>query len=146
MPTQDDFKAMLGTVSFFEGCSENTLTEIAKIATEVDCEKGQIIYEPGDKADNVYILENGIVTFINKSGLEFINVQRVMKESMIFGWVALVPGHPHRLGTAQCLEDSKILSINGEALLGILEQDTKSGFLVMKRLCTLIASTFVEKP
>ena len=65
---------------------------------------------------------------------------------MIFGWVALVPEHPLRLGRAQCLDKSKILAINGSLLLDILEKDPKSGFLVMKRLCSLIASTFVEKP
>jgi CRP-like cAMP-binding protein len=122
------------------------LTAIAKLAVEGEYEKGQIIYEPGDEAADVYALVNGIVTFINKSGQGFLNVQRVMERSMIFGWVALVPEHPNRLGRAQCLENSKILSINGAALLSILENDTQSGFLVMKRLCSLIASTFVEKP
>ena len=142
----EQVKDMLAHIALFKGCADGTLTEIAKIATESDYDKGQVIYETGDPADNVYVLVNGIVTFINKSGQGFLNVQRVMERSMIFGWVALVPEHPNRLGTAQCLEDSKILSINGAALLGILEHDTQSGFLVMKRLCSLIASTFVEKP
>ena len=146
MLATEQVKELLGHVSLFKGCTDSTLTDIAKIAAELDCDKGQVIYEAGDNAANVYVLVNGIVTFINKSGLGFLNVQRVMEQSMVFGWVALVPGHPNRLGRAQCLEDSKILSIPGDTLLGILEHDTQSGFLVMKRLCSLIASTFVEKP
>lgn len=142
----DEVKDLLGHVSLFKGCTDHTLAEIARIAVESDYEKGQIIYEPGDKADNVYILVDGIVTFINKAGLEFLNVQRVMGRSMVFGWVALVPQYPNRIGTAQCLEDSTILAINGDAVLGILDNDTQSGYRVMKSLCSLIAGTFVEKP
>ena len=146
MLTAEQIKGILGDIALFKGCSEPTLAQIAMIATEIDCEKGQVIYETGDEAADVYVLVNGIVTFINKSGLEFLNVQRVMQKSMIFGWVPLVPEHPRRLGSAQCLENSKILSINGDKLLAILANDTQSGFLVMKSLCSLIASTFVAKP
>ena len=150
MLNTEQVKETLGHVSLFKGCSDRTLADIAAITTEIDHEKGDVIYEPGDDAANVYVLVNGIVTFINKSGLGFLNnltpIQQVLEHSMIFGWAALVPEYPRRLGSAQCLEDSQILSINGTALLRILEQDTQSGFLVMKRLCSLIASTFVEKP
>ncbi len=142
----EQVKDMLGHIPLFKGCADHTLAAIALNATEIDYQKGEIIYATGDKADSVYVLVNGIVTFISKSGVGFLNIQRVMEQSMIFGWVALVPEHPLRLGTAQCLENSKILSINGDTLLKILDQDTPSGFLVMKRLCSLIASTFVEKP
>ena len=141
----EELKDMLGRIPLFKGCSDQTLKDIALNACEIDFEKGQIIYEPGEVAANIYVLVNGLVSFINKTGQGFLNVQRVMETSMIFGWVALVPEHPHRLGRAQCMENSKILSINGDLLLGILEKDPKSGFLVMKRLCSLIASTFVEK-
>ena len=141
----EQVKDMLGHIALFKGCTDRTLSDIATIATEIDYEQGDVVYEAGDDAVNVYVLVNGIVTFISNTGLGFLNVQRVMERSMIFGWVALVPEHPHRLGRAQCLENSKILSINGDKLLGILEKDTQSGFLVMKRLCSLIASTFVEK-
>ena len=142
----EQLTSMLGHTPLFQGCADSTLTDIAMNVTEIDYEKGDFIYEAGDKADNVYVLVNGIVTFISKTGLGFLNVQRVMERTMIFGWIALVPEHPNRIGSAQCLENAKILSINGDKLLGILEKDPKAGFLVMKRLCSLIASTFVEKP
>ena len=142
----EEVKDVLGHIPLFKGCADQTLKDIASNAHEIDFEKGQIVYEPGEVAANIYVLVNGIVTFINKAGQGFLNVQQVMETSMVFGWVALVPEHPNRLGHAQCLENSKILAINGDILLGILEKDPQSGFLVMKRLCSLIASTFVEKP
>lgn len=146
MLSQDQVRDMLSQTPLFGGCSNETLVEIAKLASEGEYEKGQVIYEPGDKASDVYLLVDGIVTFINKSGLEFLNVQRVMKRSMVFGWVALVPEHPTRLGTAQCLEDSIILSINGDKVLALLDKDTESGYRLMKQLSSMIASNFVNEP
>lgn len=134
-------KDILKKNSLFRGCSDSTLDEIARIAVELKLEKGQILYRPGDDAENIYVLADGIVTFINKSGLEFLNVQEVMDESKVFGWVALVPEHSRRIGTAQCLEDSRMLSLHGGQLTSILDKDTESGYLVMKNLCSMIAST-----
>ena len=145
MLSPEQVKNLLGQIALFEGCSDETLAEIAKFAREFEVQKGQILYKPGDEAQNVYILVNGIVTFLNQSGLEFLNVQKVMERSMMFGWIALVPKQSKRIGTAQCLEDSTILSLDGEKVLEILKKDTDSGFLVMSRLCTLIAGTFVER-
>ena len=141
-----EVKDILGHTPLFKGCADQTLKNIAVNAREIDLEKGQIVYETGEVADNVYVLVNGVVTFITKTSQGILNVQPVMETTMIFGWVALVPEHPHRLGRAQCLDNSKILAINGDVLLGILEKDPQSGFLVMKRLCSLIASTFIGKP
>ena len=138
-------KELLGHVPLLKGCSDRTLEAISMISTEIDYKKREVLYEIGDDAVNVYILVKGLVSFTTKTGVGLLNVQHVMEHSMIFGWVALVPEHPHRLGSAEFLDDSKVLAINGDALLGILERDPSSGFLVMKRLCSLIASTFIEK-
>lgn len=138
-------KEILAQNFLFKGCSDSTLTDISKIAVELNLELGQEIYRPGEMADNVYVLVEGIVTFINKSGLEFLNVQGAIERSMIFGWAAMVPGQPNRIGTAQCLEHSKILSINGPQLLKILDEDIASGYSVMKTLCELITSTLEGK-
>lgn len=138
-------KEVLSNNALFNGCTDSTLDNIAGIAKELNLEKGQVIYGPGDEAVYVYVLIEGIVTFLNQSGLEFLNVQREMDRSMIFGWIALVPEHQHRIGTAQLLEDSRVLAIDGEGLKSILDQDTQSGYAVMQNLCAMIASTFAGK-
>lgn len=141
MIKDDQLKVILTKNDLFKNCSEETLDAIVKMGVELNLEKGQIIYRPGDTSDNVYILAEGIVTFLNKAGLEFLNVQRVMDRSMVFGWIALVPEHTKRIGTAQCLEDSKIIALNGQQLIQILDRDVHSGYEVMKSLCTMISST-----
>ena len=144
MKTDEIVKA-LKEIPLFMDCSPETLRAISKIAIEYNCEKGQMLYHVGDAADNLYVLVNGIVTFKTKSVLNYLNVQQVMGRAMIFGWAAVLSNSPKRVGTAQCLENSKIFAINGRQLLDTLENDPKSGFLVMKQMCAVIANTFAEK-
>lgn len=141
----DEIAATLEGLALFQGCSPDTLRAIASITTEGDYEKGAMLYDVGDAADNIYVLVNGIVTFKNKLVLNYLNVQKVAGRSIVFGWAAVVAESAKRVGAAQCLEDSKILAINGRQLLDILDRDPKSGFLVMKRMCAVIANTYAEK-
>jgi toluene monooxygenase system ferredoxin subunit len=86
------------------------------------------------------------VKFTTDLGVGTLNVETLMKRHMVFGWAALIPEHPRRLGNAICLEDSKLLLINGDALLDVLGTHPQSGFVVMRRLCSMIANTFIEQP
>ncbi len=138
-------KEILAQNLLFKECSDATLAAIADNAVELNLEMGQVLYRPGDEADKVYVLVEGIVTFINQTGLEFLNVQGAIDRSMLFGWAAMTPGPLKRIGTAQCLERSKLLAIDGRQLLAILDRDVESGYTVMKRLCELIASTLDGK-
>lgn len=112
----------LGYTELFKGCSDRTLADIAAIAVEKDYQMGDVVYDVGDDATDVYVLVNGIVTFINKSGLLFINnlspVQQVVERSMIFGWAALVAEYPQRLGRAQVLKKSQGLVARREEAVG----------------------------
>ncbi|MEQ1713847.1 MAG: cyclic nucleotide-binding domain-containing protein [Hyphomicrobium sp.] len=146
MLDQVQIKEMLNEIPLFAGCSPEALAGIARIVVERDGKRGESIYEAGDQALDMYVLVKGLVSFTTKSGVGHLHVETLMKRHMIFGWAALVPEHPKRLGNAKCLENCKLLSINGDALLEVLGRHPQSGFVVMTRLCSMIASTFIEKP
>ena len=136
---------VLNEIPLFAGCSNEVLQKIAATASEREYAKGELIYEAGEQALDMFVLMHGIVSFKTPSGVGHLHVETLMKRHMIFGWAALIPEHPRRLGTASCLEGSKLLSINGDDLLEVLGRDPQSGFIVMKRLCSLVASTFIDK-
>ncbi len=145
MLNSEQIQSMLNEIPLFAGCSAATLSDIAKIAIERDASKGETIYEADSQALDMFVLVRGLVSFKTASGVGHLHVETLMKRHMIFGWAALIPEHPSRLGSATCLEDCKLLSINGDALMEILGRHPQSGFLVMKRLCSMIASTFIDK-
>lgn len=140
-----EIKEMMNEIPLFAGCSAEALSEIARIAKERDCKRGEVIYEAGTKALDMFVLVRGLVSFTTGSGVGHLHIETLMKRHMIFGWASLIPEHPRRLGSAKCLEDSRLLSINGDALLEVLGRHPQSGFLVMKRLCSMIANTFIDK-
>ena len=63
----------------------------------------------------------------------------------ILGWAALLGNQPRRIATVVALEDCRLLDIDGEALLRILDQDPRAGYLVMQRLAKMITQSFLEQ-
>ena len=63
----------------------------------------------------------------------------MLRKGEVFGWAALLENQPRRIARATCLEPSQLLRIDGRQTLALLESDPASGYLVMRRLSSLIA-------
>ncbi|MGD9669083.1 MAG: cyclic nucleotide-binding domain-containing protein [Hyphomicrobiaceae bacterium] len=145
MLDQTQIHDVLNEIPLFAGCPDEVLDAIAAVARERDYAKGEVIYEAGEQALEMYVLMHGLVSFKTSTGVGHLFVETLMKRHMIFGWAALVPEHPRRLGSATCMDASHVLAINGDRIMDILTDHPQSGFMVMKRLCSMIASTFIGK-
>jgi CRP-like cAMP-binding protein len=136
---------ILNEIPLFSGCSDEVLDALAAVAERHEFKKGETIYEAGDQAIDMYVLLHGLVSFKTPRGVGHLFVETLMKRHMIFGWASLVPEHPRRLGSATCMEGSTMLVMNGDRIMEILSSEPQAGFLVMKRLCSMIANTFIDK-
>jgi toluene monooxygenase system ferredoxin subunit len=96
------------------------------------------LYDIGDPADDLYVLESGRVEF--RIGREDRTHQAgfMLRRGEVFGWAALLEGHPKRIAQAACMEPSVLLRIDGTRALDLLEGDPLSGFYVMRQLSHLI--------
>lgn len=144
MLDQKQIHVILNEIPLFAGCSSEVLDQLASIARERQYSKGEVIYEAGEQAVEMYVLLHGLVSFKTARGVGHLFVETLMKRHMIFGWAALVPEHPRRLGSAECMEPSTVLVINGDRMMEIFTNQPQAGFMVMKRLCSMIASTFID--
>lgn len=145
MLDQKQIQEVLNEIPLFSGCSTEVLSALAAVAQELEFTKGEVIYESGEQALDMFVLLHGLVSFTTASGVGHLFVETLMKRHMIFGWAALVPEHPRRLGSATCMEASTVLVMNGDRIMEILTNEPQAGFLVMKRLCSMIANTFIDK-
>lgn len=128
----------LKQTELFSGIAEATLDAIGKLARSQAFDEGSVIYRPGDVADDLCVLESGRVQFTIGHDERTSPAGFSIRIGEVFGWAALLEGEPRRIATATCLEKSTVLLINGRALVGLLENDPAAGYLVMRRLASLI--------
>ena len=135
----------LGGTNVFAGLGQSTLDRIAAACETRTFAADDVLYRPGDAAEDIFVLLSGRVRFTLESGGETQSAGSVISSRMVLGWAALIPEHPTRVATAVCIQPSTLLAISGDELLEILRDDTDAGFLVMQRLAAMIARNFMDQ-
>ncbi len=133
---------VLRNAPLLDGIATATVAAIAAASTRHSYDEGDTVYELGDDARDVYVVEHGRVRFSLGVGNRVESAGSIMEPGMVFGWAALVD-QPRRVATAQCLEATRLLIIPGEDLLRILAAHPEDGFIVMRRLAMMIARNFL---
>ena len=123
----------------FNGLAATTIEALTALAKRERYGPGEVLYRPGDPAEDFFVLDAGRVEFLVGRGDRTAPDGFMLKKGEVFGWAALLDGYPARIASARCLEQSSVLRINGKAALKVLEADSGSGYLVMRRLAGLIA-------
>lgn len=129
----------LSSSELFKGLNEATLARLTELGKVEVHDAGSTLYNVGDRADDIYILESGRVEFLLGRDERTSPAGFVLRTGEVFGWAALLDGQPARLARATSLEKSSLLRINGKEVLNVLESDPRAGYLVMRRLSELIA-------
>ena len=140
-----DINETLQKTSLLQGLSPETYAAMAKIARRLHFEEGDTVYKIGDPARDVFIVASGRVRFTIGVGNRPDSSGSVFKPGDALGWAALIEDQPRRIATAMCMEDSTLIALGGEQLLGILDRDARAGYIVMRRLAKMIAHDFLEQ-
>jgi CRP-like cAMP-binding protein len=128
-------------IELFNEIASHIIDEIAELGTEETFPSGHVLFQKGDLADYLYILEEGAVN-ITIQGLKHISFP-VNQPGQVLGWSALV--EPNRYtATAECVQDSKVIKIDGGRLMRILEKHPREGMTIMRRLAGVIATRLVK--
>jgi len=134
-----DTPGALNVGELFAGIPEGTLAQINALARREEYQQGGTLYEVGDPVDDFYVLESGRVEFLIGRDDRTSPAGFMLRKGEVFGWAALLESQPLRIAKATCIERSTLLRINGKRVLDVLEADPASGYLVMRRLSSLIA-------
>ena len=136
---------VLGSTEILRGIGNSTLKAIAAAAMQKMVEEGETLYSVGDPVRSVYVVAAGRLRFILGGDGRPAAQGTIIRAGDILGWAALVGDQPRRIATVMALEECRLLEIEGEALLGILDRDPRSGYLVMQRLARMITQSFLEQ-
>lgn len=128
----------LQAAEIFTAASDETLARLNAIARREEHEAGSALYDIGDPADDLYILESGRVEFLFGREERTTSAGFMLRRGEVFGWNAMLEHQPSRIARASCLEKSVVLRMSGKETLKVLEADPASGFNVMRKLSSLV--------
>jgi CRP-like cAMP-binding protein len=143
--TPEDIAAILRKTAILSDLSPRTLARIAALARPVTVDEGETLYSIGDPARSAYIVVSGRLRFTLGGDGRTEAQGSIIPPGDILGWAALLVDQPRRIATVVSLEDSHLLDIEGKALLQLLEEEPRDGFLVMQRLAKMITQSFLEQ-
>ncbi|MFN8382899.1 MAG: cyclic nucleotide-binding domain-containing protein [Anaerolineales bacterium] len=130
----------LSQFSLFNGLPEALLNEIVAISKEASYKKDEFVFREGEAADKLHFLINGSIALRVKltSRPDSVTVSFISTPYQSFGWSGVVPPY-HYTSSAECDEDSNLLTIPAAPFMKLLEQNPESGFKVMQRITVIIA-------
>lgn len=115
------------------------LDSIAQVAEEISFERGELIFNEGESAEDIFILLRGSVELYFTVEVEYKPDLRkelffdVIKPGEVFGISALIP--PNELtATARASHPSRVIRINAGPLLALCESDEELAYQLMNRV------------
>ncbi|MCP4900326.1 MAG: cyclic nucleotide-binding domain-containing protein [bacterium] len=127
----------LSSHEVFQFLRPDQVETISDNAEEVSFKAGQFVYRQGDKADHAFAVLKGQVALRlpRKDGVSLL-IEEVTKGAL-FGSCICFQLSEYSV-TAQCTEDSNLLSINAGTLKALMDEDLTMGYAVQ----TLISRTY----
>jgi len=133
----------LKSIPWFIDFNSRQLERLAAITAIQELEIGTVIFNEGDRVDNVYIILDGQVA-VDSAVPGHEPVRIIQAEPLdIIGWSKMTPVIRQRVATTIALKHSRLLVINGDELTGLCEQDPHIGYVVMKRIANVVATNML---
>lgn len=126
----------------FQVVSDVMRRKIAALGWQLSYQAGAVLYDAGDKADDIYIIVSGKIEHALEPGVNARRPVQILGAGDVFGWAALLNTYPARLAKAVCIEPAEVIRINGDELLRLLESDPDAGDVVMSRFATMITRDY----
>ncbi len=124
-------KTTLPRAGLLADATDETLEELAAIATPLTLPKGEVLFEHGDEGDSLYVISSGSleVSVVSSEGRKL--VLDVMHAGDVLGEIALLDPGRRTAGIA-ALEKSELLSISRANLARAVEADPQLGLEIAR--------------
>jgi hypothetical protein len=125
----------LRNVDILQGLTDWELKIVSQFFQEEILEEGILLFQEGEKADRLFILEEGAVSLTFKEEEQY----SVSDSGRIVGWSFLVP--PNRYtASAVTTAPSKLLMIKSPDFYYLIHKEPRMGVKVMENLAQVVAS------
>jgi hypothetical protein len=125
-------------VDFLQGLEEGELQGIAQFFEEEDMAAGVTLCEEGERADRLYVLDQGKVSIRSKKGRQY----DIDTPGKTVGWSFLMPPFLYT-ASATTVTPSKLLVIKSPDFYFLIHKEPKMGMKVVSNLAQVIASRLI---
>ncbi len=137
-------KQALRECPVFSALNDTELEEITSLAVEKQYEAGTTLFEEGDSAEELLVLQEGKVALqMVLPSVAMQNRRRItvdmVNSNEIVGWSTIVEPYTYTL-TAVCVQNVKALSLNGNKLRWLLRDNHQIGYEVLNGIIKVVAS------
>jgi CRP/FNR family transcriptional regulator, cyclic AMP receptor protein len=121
------------------GCiDDETIKQLAMIATERCVPAGTIMFREGDPADHLSIILDGEVNIQYELGSGELRTVDTLVDGDLLCWSALIePYKVTAMGTTT--KDTQLVSIDAAKLRAFCDNDTRLGYCLVKHVAKLLA-------
>ncbi len=127
---------------FFAGIDREHVLPFVGCARNLKWEPGSYVFREGEEATEVYLVREGrIAVELARPGGEAIVIE-TLDAGDVLGWSWLLP--PYRWHfDARVVEPGRAISLDGACLRRKADADPAFGYLLMRRMCDVIARRLV---
>ncbi len=132
---------ILKELELFQGIDYELIKEISDISVGNKYSKDDVIFNLGEKAERLFILEKGIVSLVIErgSGINY----TLTHPGEVFGWSVMVDGGSYT-ATGVAASDLEVFEIEREKLNLAFNRHAKESLKVLKRLAGVISRRLME--
>jgi len=138
----DNRKEIIKSTELFWNLTDTQVDKLLDLCQERNFDAGLRIFDEGDTAENLYIVEKGKVALEMEIRIGSRTRRQVVIETIeskgVFGWSALSTT-PVTTMSATAIADSRLLSFNGKRTCKLCNEDTELGYTVMRQLVNLVS-------
>jgi CRP/FNR family cyclic AMP-dependent transcriptional regulator len=141
MNHSDIEKALLSS-ELFRGLQKSDIQKISGLCQEELYEPGQYVFRQGDFGDRICIIADGKVYLernVDVGTRTGSFVIGILGRGRVFGCWSTILNAPHNLMSSACCQGpTKIVSLKGSDLRGLMVSSTLLGFNILEQLCFLL--------
>ena len=132
-------------VDLFKGMDDKRLERILNCCEFADFRRGERLFAAGNDADFLWVVIDGEVELRDEDpGTDAYDnaVISTLSEHMAFGWSSLVSPYKYHFSTICISRTCKVLQVERNCLIRLMEEDSEMGYPIMSRLLTLAGQRY----
>jgi len=135
-----DDATLLRKSELFQALEPDDLARIVAAASRLDLQRGDLVFDEGDPAEQMFVMRSGRVAISKRSADDKISIVALMEAGDLFGEMSLFDGE-HRSAGARALEPTELVVVPFAPLTQLFGERPTLLWPLVRLLCRRVRAT-----